>query len=205
MFQQQIAPPGQSLNDITQVRLQQQYAQQLQAQQMQAMPMMAQPTGAPMMPMATGLPPPGFGQPQFMQPMMTGMPPQQMMQAQPTGFTAGFGGPVPPGVPVNAFLPPALEPQRTGMPPMQPQPTGMGFTQGFGNAGMPPQQQPAPMQPLVPQQTGPPPPVRFGVNPEANKLAPQPTGRRANLAQASKPGFPRNLFPGHIANHALFS
>ena len=42
------------------------------------------------------------------------------------------------------------------------------------------------LQPLVPQQTGPPPPVRFGVTEGAKKLAPQPTGRRANLAHASK-------------------
>jgi hypothetical protein len=42
-----------------------------------------------------------------------------------------------------------------------------------------------PLQPLVPQKTGPPPPVRFGVT-ETKKLTPQATGRRANLSQASK-------------------
>ena len=46
------------------------------------------------------------------------------------------------------------------------------------------QQQPPQVAPLVPQQTGPPPPVRFGVT--ENKLTPQATGRRANLSQASK-------------------
>jgi hypothetical protein len=40
--------------------------------------------------------------------------------------------------------------------------------------------------PLVPQKTGPPPPVRFGVTGDTKKLMPQATGRRANLAQASK-------------------
>jgi len=44
--------------------------------------------------------------------------------------------------------------------------------------------------PLQPQPTGPAPPVRFGVQPEANKLAPQPTGRRANLSAAT----PQNPF-----------
>lgn len=63
---------------------------------------------------------------------------------------------------------------------MQPQPTGP-FTQGFGNHGMAPT--PAP---LMPQQTGPPPPVRFGVTEETKKLMPQATGRRANLSAASK-------------------
>jgi hypothetical protein len=37
----------------------------------------------------------------------------------------------------------------------------------------------------VPQKTGPPPPVRFGVKPGEKKLMPQPTGR-ANLAKASE-------------------
>jgi hypothetical protein len=64
-----------------------------------------------------------------------------------------------------------------GMPQMQPQPTGFG-----GGGGL----QPPTMQPLVPQKTGPPPPVRFGVSEAQKKLAPQATGRRANLAAASE-------------------
>ncbi|KAJ9157670.1 Actin cytoskeleton-regulatory complex protein sla1 [Pleurostoma richardsiae] len=201
----QVAPPGQSLNEINQARLQQQYAQQMQQMQ-QAAPMgvFPQPTG--MYPMQAGMQtlppqPTGFVPNQFVQPMMNG--PQQMqgqfspVQAQPTGFPGQFnptgqqfGGVAPQPGGVNSYLPPALEPQRTAMPPpMQPQPTGMNFTQGFGNAGMAPQPQqqqaPPPIAPLQPQKTGPAPPVRFGVQPEANKLMPQATGRRANLAHAT--------------------
>lgn len=181
LVQGQVAPPGQSLNDITQQRLQQQYtAMQPQytgfpGQQNQQM---QQPQG--MMPYQTG------NQGQFMQPMMTGMPQQSPfadpgrsnsvpMQPQQTGFQppftgqqTGFGQPPQGGI--NNYLPQPLEPQRTAM---QPQQTGFGQT---------PQQQTP--QPLQPQQTGPAPPVRFGV--EAKKLAPQATGRKANLAQASK-------------------
>lgn len=203
----QVAAPGQSLNEINQQRMQQ-YAMQMQPQ-MTGFPQQQQ---QPMYPMQTGMQPgmqpqqTGFGQNQFMQQqqMMNG---QQMgqspfadprasqqfgqMPAQPTGFQGQFNqgqfGANPPGG-INSYLPPALEPQRTGMPnqmqPMQPQPTGMSFTQGFGNHGMPPSQ-PQPPAPLMPQQTGPAPPVRFGVQAD-KKLAPQATGRRANLSAASK-------------------
>lgn len=186
-----IAPPGQSLNDLSQQRMQQQYMGSFQPQ----------PTGQGMMPFnpGTGIQAQaGFGAGQFMQPQMTGVPqtqspfsdprPQQFspIQNQPTGYPGGFQPtqqyPQQPGG-VNSFLPPALEPQRTGMPPMQPQPTGFGgFGQGF-NAGMnnATVQQPSPA-PLQPQKTGPAPPVRFGV---ADKIVPQPTGRRANLAHAT--------------------
>lgn len=202
----QVAPPGQSLNDLNQQRLQQQYTMQMQPQmtgfpqQSPGFPQQSPgfPQQSPMYPMQTGMQPQatGFGQGQFMQPMMTGQSPfgdprasQQFapMQMQPTGYNPAFGANPPGGV--NSYLPPALEPQRTGMTtqmqPMQPQPTGMSFTQGFGNHGMSPSQ-PQPPAPLVPQQTGPPPPVRFGVQPDAKKLAPQATGRRANLSAASK-------------------
>ncbi|CAK7198088.1 cytoskeletal protein binding protein [Sporothrix eucalyptigena] len=188
----QVAPMGQSLNDIAQARMQQQYQQQMQQ-------MMAQ-QNQPMMPMMTGMPmqqpqPTGFGMPgQFIpqQQNQFGQP----MQMQPTGFPGQFNqgqqqfgmGPQP-GANINSMLPPALEPQRTAMPapqqqqptmqPIQAQPTGA-FTQGFGNHGMAPT--PAP---LLPQQTGPPPPVRFGVTEETKKLMPQPTGRRANLSAAT--------------------
>ncbi|RKF56911.1 Actin cytoskeleton-regulatory complex protein sla1 [Golovinomyces cichoracearum] len=46
------------------------------------------------------------------------------------------------------------------------------------------------MNPLVPQKTGPPPPVKFGVPDNQKKLTPQPTGRRANISQAT----PQNPF-----------
>ncbi|KAI1137063.1 hypothetical protein F5Y05DRAFT_96108 [Hypoxylon sp. FL0543] len=190
-----IAPPGQSLNDLSQQRLQQQYMGSFQPQ----------PTGQGIMPFNTSAgmqPQSGFGPGQFMQPQVTGVPqaqspfsdprPQQFspIQNQPTGFPGGFQAPqqFPQQTGVNSFLPPALEPQRTGLPPMQPQPTGFGgfnqaFNPGTNNAAA---QQP-PAAPLLPQKTGPPPPVRFGVT---DKIAPQPTGRRANLAQAT----PQNPF-----------
>lgn len=174
----QVAPIGQSLNDITQARMQQQYAQQMQMMQQQPQGMMPMMTGMPMQqPQPTGYGMPGqfmpqqqnqFGQPMQMQPTGFGMVPQQNM-------------------PLNSMLPPALEPQRTAMPQqqqqqqqaLQPQPTGH-FTQGFGNHGM--SQSPAP---LMPQQTGPAPPVRFGVTEDKKKLMAQPTGRRANLSAAT--------------------
>lgn len=178
----QVAPTGQSLNEITQARLQQQFTAQMQqpviTNYVQPQGMMQYPGGAPN---------------NFMQPMMTGITGASPfadpgranqfapMQPQATGYPGGFpnsqspfGQPPPQGL-VNNFLPPALEPQRTGLPPMQSQMTGIG---GFNQS--------MPLQPLQPQQTGPPPPVRFGVSNEPKKLAPQPTGRRANLAQASK-------------------
>ncbi|KAF4986821.1 hypothetical protein FDECE_15754 [Fusarium decemcellulare] len=183
-LQGQVAPHGQSLNEITQARLQQQYTAQMQQQQP---PQQMQPnmTGFPgqqgpgMMPFPTGAG-------QFMSPMMTGMQGQNQfapMQPQPTGFQPSFPATqsmygAPPGG-INSYLPPALEPQRTGMPALPPQPTGM---LGMNNTMTP--------QPLQPQQTGPAPPVRFGVSNEPKKLAPQPTGRRANLAQAT----PQNPF-----------
>ncbi|KAJ9299012.1 hypothetical protein DTO271G3_3254 [Paecilomyces variotii] len=183
-----IAPAGQSLNELSQQRFQQ--------------PLQAQPTGfAPqgqfqngLMPQPTGFQPQSqFGiqqqqqqQPQFMNMQPTASPfadpvprpPFQSLAPQPTGF-GGFPQqqqPMPTGG-INSVLP----------PPLQPQPTGLN---GFGNTTFtPPPMPPIPQQPtaapLQPQKTGPPPPVRFGVKPEAKRLAPQPTGLRANLAQAS--------------------
>ncbi|KAI0398409.1 hypothetical protein F5Y17DRAFT_2273 [Xylariaceae sp. FL0594] len=204
-----IAPPGQSLNELNQQRLQQSYMGSFQPQ----------PTGQGLIPYNNAPPimpqPTGYGAQQFMQPQMTGMPQMQSpfadpraqqfspIQAQPTGFMTSFPPPqqFPQPTGINSFLPPPLEPQRTAAPPPQsqmlpPQQTGFG---GFGAGFNPPmngpaqQQQPPPPHqqppaPLLPQKTGPPPPVRFGVTP--SKLAPQPTGRRANLAQAT----PQNPF-----------
>jgi hypothetical protein len=212
-----IAAPGQSLAEISQMRMQQQYAQQQQQQmQSQMQPQMTsygrQVSG--MMPQPTGFgqfnpgnqqsigfgqqmqpQPTGFQQQQpFMNGQMAGAPfadprAQQFspVQQPPSGFQNTFNPqqqfPQPTGI--NTFLPPALQPQKTG--PMQPQSTGMN---GFGQSiGQPPPVPPIPQQPaiapLLPQKTGPPPPVRFGVTADAKKLMPQPTGRRANLAAAS--------------------
>ncbi|KAI1327564.1 hypothetical protein F5Y16DRAFT_194063 [Xylariaceae sp. FL0255] len=192
-----IAPPGQSLSELNQQRMQQPYATGFQPQ----------PTGQGMMSMNTigGMPQNvGFAPQQYMAPQMTGVPQpyadprtQQFspLQNQAAGFPGGFQPPqqqFPQQTGVNTFLPPALEPQRTGvsstMSPMQTQPTGFGgFNGGFAPPVTGTPQQPPPMAPLQPQQTGPAPPVRFGV---AKPIAPQPTGRRANLAQAT----PQNPF-----------
>ncbi|KAK3330861.1 hypothetical protein B0H66DRAFT_77285 [Apodospora peruviana] len=195
-YQTQVAPAGQSLNDITQARLQQQYLQQMQQQAQQQQQQMPQQS---MMPMMTGMPmqPTGFApsQTQFM-PQPTGMmQPQQQQQFGPAPIPVQSTGYV------NSYLPPPFEPQRTAMP-MQPMQTGMGMGMGAPGGFAPPQQpQPPgfgqqggglaapPLQPLLPQKTGPPPPVRFGVD-GTKKLAPQPTGRRANLAAAT----PQNPF-----------
>ncbi|KAK9780737.1 hypothetical protein SCAR479_01923 [Seiridium cardinale] len=209
-----IAPPGQSLNDLNQQRLQQQQQQQFMGgfQPQPTGPGMVGFNGGPGMQQQIPAQPTGFNSGQFIQPAMTGMPQMQQqspfndpraqqfspIQNQPTGFPGGFNNagqqqfPQPTGS-VNQYLPPALEPQRTGFPPMQsgiqPQQTGFGggFGQGF-NSGLNNQNtQPPPAAPLQPQQTGPAPPVRFGV---ADKIQPQATGRRANLAAAT----PQNPF-----------
>ncbi|KIW41937.1 uncharacterized protein PV06_05534 [Exophiala oligosperma] len=220
------APPGQSLNDLTQQRLQQQY-QQMQLQ--------SQPTGFGQFglgPQPTGFQQgPQFGQ--FQQPYINGnaagspfADPRPAFQSQPTGMpfqqNSAAGG-------VNSMLPQALQPQRTGYGSpiqqqqpngfgqgIQPQPTGFpqqaqaiqtqptGFQQGiapqatgFGQVPQPngfqrfspPPVPPLPQfpaaAPLQPQKTGPAPDIKFGMSP-AKKLTPQPTGRRANLANASK-------------------
>lgn len=107
---------------------------------------------------------------------------------QPTGFQSSFSPPpqqFPQQTGLNSFLPPALQPQQTGALTQQ-QPGLNGFGQGFGQPPPPPIPRQQTIAPLVPQQTGPPPPVRFGVSGDTKKLMPQATGRRANLAQASK-------------------
>ncbi|KAI0531799.1 hypothetical protein GGR58DRAFT_214601 [Xylaria digitata] len=158
---------------------------------------------------STNIPQPaGFGSQQFMPPQMTGVPQMQgpfsdprtqqfsPVPAQPTGYANNFQPPqqFPQQTGINTYLPPALEPQRTSVPPqsqIQTQQTGFGgFGAGFNPAmnGLPqPPPPPPPAAPLQPQKTGPAPPVRFGLT---NKIAPQPTGRRANLAQAT----PQNPF-----------
>ena len=213
--QPQIAPPGQSLNDLNQLnQMRQQQQQQSQFSQQQVYP---QPTGYGQQSqnfghLNSGLQPQqtGYGQPIQLSPQPTNFqnqhsyingqqtsspfadprPQQQQQQPpsfqplapQPTGFQTQFQPPQQTGS-INAFLPPAL----------QPQPTGMNGS-SFGNQTPPSmsqlpqqqQQQPPAAAPLQPQKTGPAPPVSFGTQTAANKLMPQPTGRRANLSQASK-------------------
>lgn len=200
-----LQPQMTGFNDLNQQRLQQQqqFMGGFQPQQtgQSMMGFNAGPGGQQgMAPQPTGYNP---GQ-QFMQPNMTGMAPMQQqqfspMQNQPTGFPGGFnaGQQAPQQIAqptgVNQFLPTALEPQRTGLPQMQTgiQPQQTGFGGGFGQGFNSNQNGQAPaVAPLQPQQTGPAPPVRFGV-PE--KIQPQATGRRANLSQASKLATPWTL------------
>jgi hypothetical protein len=206
------APPGQSLQDLNQQRFFQQQQGFLQAQPtgfqgyggfqpQQQNGLMPQPTG-----FSGQFAPPGFQQGGF-QPQQTGFqgaqafqqgsmangspfadPPRAPFQPQATGF-GGYGpSPLQPqATGVNAFLPPALQPQATGMPATSfGNQSQFGGNQGFQAPPVPPipQQQQVPA-PLVPQKTGPPPPVRFGTQPAAKRLVSQPTGR-ANLSKASE-------------------
>jgi hypothetical protein len=186
-----IAPPGQSLTELNQQR----FNPSLQPQ----------PTGfLPQGQFAGGL-----------VPQPTGFQPQsqfgiQQLQQQQTGFQGlapqptGFGGyqpqpqqPMPTGI--NSILPPALQPQPTGMNGA----SSMPYT-----VTSPPPVPPIPQQPtaapLQPQKTGPPPPVRFGVKHDApKKLTPQPTGLRANLAQASEFPIAKTCQPSTICSGSL--
>merc|ERR1712000_341033 len=169
-FQNQIAPPGQSLNDI---RMQQQYTGFNGPQNPnQNMGMMNQPQN--------------FGQFNngvqngFQYPMQTGMQPGMPQQQT---FMNNGGGPFADPRP-QQFSP--IQQQPTGMPQQQQQ---NGFS-SFNPPPVPPILQQNTIAPLVPQKTGPPPPVRFGVTGDAKKLMPQATGRRANLSQAT----PQNPF-----------
>jgi hypothetical protein len=212
----QVAPPGQSLQEL---QMQQQYQQFQQAQptgysgfpqqqpngMMPQMPPMPQQFPA-MQPQPTGFQPQSqFGQSQFGQQGMgvgyqqalnqgqqTGSPfadpPRQQFQPTPTGMANSFA-PQPTG-----FQQQPSFAQQTGYQQQQPtfqqtQPTGV-MNSAFGQAPpqLPPQQTGGvlgPMAPLIPQKTGPPPPVRFGVQPPVPKLVPQKTGR-AELSRASK-------------------
>ncbi|KAG5930024.1 hypothetical protein E4U42_003327 [Claviceps africana] len=187
--QGQVAPPGQSLNDMAQARLQ----QQLSAQYQQLQPAMTGPVSLhpqSMTPFTTGVP----VQQQMLHPMMTGPagvgafregnphsqflpvhpPPMGFHSQFPPSMTTFGQAAAPPGH-MMSLSTPALEPQHTGFPNQQLQQTS-------GNTGF--------SQPLQPQKTGPPPPVRFGISPNSGKLMPQQTGRRANLSQAT----PENPF-----------
>lgn len=132
--------------------------------------------------------------PPSLQPQRTGFQPQQqqangMNQFQPQqSFQQQNQG----GFQQQQQQPQQLQTQMTGFQaPFQPQPTGFGqspqqngFGQNFSPSPIPPMPQSTTPAPLVPQKTGPAPDIKFGAQPK--KLAPQPTGRRANLSAASK-------------------
>ncbi|KAM3446196.1 hypothetical protein MY3296_009892 [Beauveria thailandica] len=179
LVQGHVAPPNHSLDDITQARIQQPYTSQMQPAMVGYSSMPNQPRTVPYQ---TGS--------QYLQSMYTGAPTQSSfqdpsqpnqfspLQAQNTAYPPQFQPQSSFGLAtqanVNDYLPLALEPQRTGMPPMlQPQITGIS---SFNSQ---------PPQALQPQKTGPPPPVRFGVT-DAKNVTVQPTGRRANLSQATR-------------------
>ncbi|KAL5337832.1 hypothetical protein BJX70DRAFT_224566 [Aspergillus crustosus] len=148
-------------------------------------------------------------QPQF-QPQPTGLIASNQFQngllPQPTGFQpqsqfgiqqqqTGFQGLAPQHTSFAGFQTPPQQPMATGInsvlpPALQPQPTGLNGSGSLAYSPSPLPIPPIPQQhtitPLQPQKTGPAPPIRFGVKPEVpKKLAPQPTGMKANLAQAT--------------------
>ena len=212
----QVAPPGQSLNDLNQQRFQQQQfnqqAQFMQQQQLQPQQTGFMPGGQNFNQFNSGIPvqQTGFQAPAFQNPYVIGqqqgspfadpMGPkpqfQPSLQPQPTGFQPQPTGfipsqfqqqgpqaslqPTPTGI--NSNLPPALQPQNTGMINGFSRP---GFGQGVSTPPVPPLPPMPAAAPLQPQRTGPAPSVRFGTQP-ANKLVPQATGRKANLSAASK-------------------
>jgi len=107
----------------------------------------------------------------------------QSVSPQPPGPQPPFPS-IPQQQQTRSFLPPTLQPQQTG------QANNFGPHSGQGPQpapSIPKQSAPAPLQA---QKTGPPPPVRFGVTGDMKRLTPQPTGRRANLSQAT----PQNPF-----------
>lgn len=169
----QLAPPGQSLAELNQQRFQPQQYGQLQPQ-LTAFPQQPQPQFQNgIMPQPTGFQPQSQFGFQQQQQQFGGIAPQ----------ATGFGGFSPPpqqpmATGINSMLPPALQPQRTAV-------NGFGTSISPPPPPVPPIPQMPTAAPLQPQKTGPAPPVRFGVKPDAKKLTPQPTGMRANLAQAS--------------------
>ncbi|KAF2754281.1 hypothetical protein EJ05DRAFT_514280 [Pseudovirgaria hyperparasitica] len=188
--QAQVSPAGQSLQELQQQRMQQQNFLQMQPTGFQQQNQFGQ-----------------FSQPSFQIPQPTGFnqfqqqpqfqpsngspfadPPRAPFQPQPTGFQQSFSPMQPQQTGINAFLQPALQPQRTGF--QQPsQQTGFGGTSGFTVPPVPPIPTQPTIAPLQPQKTGPAPQIKFGVQPGQKKLVPQPTGR-ANLSKAT----PQNPF-----------
>ena len=205
-LQTQFVLPGQSMQELQQQQQQQRLQQQPSLapqstgiQQLQG-GIAAQPTGFAQFAPQQQTPSSGYApyqqqqmtaftpavQQHFMNGQQTGSPfadpPRLPFQPQPTGYQAPSyttTSLMPQQTGINSILPSALQPDKTGI---------NGFA-AQGNPTMPPippiPQQPT-AAPLIPQKTGPAPPVRFGVTGAANKLSPQPTGKRANLSQASK-------------------
>jgi hypothetical protein len=205
----QVAPPGQSMQDLNMQRMQQQmtgFPQQNQNfQQFGQNGIMPQPTGY----MPQQQQQPGFAPFQVQQP--TGFQPGAQQPFQ-TGMQQSFQPGMQQGFPTNGS--PFADQSRLPFQPMQAQPTGFGSfapsplnpqvngvnqflppaiqptVTGYGQTQNPPPMPPMPpmpampaAQPLVAQRTGPAPQIRFGT--QTKKLVPQPTGR-ANLANASK-------------------
>lgn len=138
-------------------------------------------------PMRTGFPPQQQQQQNGFQPQPTGFPPQQQQQLQPqqTGY-APFQGASPSyasqQLPPQQQLPPGMQ----GIPPQQMPPPQYMNGSGAGQQQQPMQTGFGGVQPLMAQKTGPAPPVRFGTPSGLKPLAPTPTGRRANLSNASE-------------------
>ena len=202
----------QTLNDMTRMRMQQQFTG-FAGQQFASQPLPLQQPGFAqnLQSQMTGMQQPNpyiLGQ-QVGSPFADPRFGQQALQQQ---FT-GFGQPNAPAP--NHYQP--LMPQQTGnlnpvlQPSLQAQITGINGTLNRPAFGQPPVptiplafQNNAPLQaisvppipsmltsqptiaPLQPQKTGPVPNISFGMQPEGKKLVAQPTGRRANLSQASK-------------------
>lgn len=206
------APPGESLQNLQQ----QQQMQQQQASMYQQNGFAPQQTGyqGMMQPQMTGYYPQQQFQQQPLQMPPTSSPfadpPRQPFQPSPSTF-GSVNGMLPPALtPLRTgYTNPNLQPQQTGFPgqqwpqhqqqpqqqqqqqqtpflmPGQALPPGMTLN---ANGALVPQQtgfgQQAP-QPLVAQKTGPAPPVRFGTT-GLTPLMATPTGRRANLSNASE-------------------
>ncbi|EMC93389.1 hypothetical protein BAUCODRAFT_150723 [Baudoinia panamericana UAMH 10762] len=157
----------------------------------------ADPPRQPFQPVPSGLSNSFVPQQTGFQPQQTGYLPQQTgFQQQQPGFQPQQTGfpPQQTGFPQQPMAFPQQQQQQPSFNLSQP----TGFPSGFPQQAPPPQLPPQqtggvfgpsqPVTPLVPQKTGPAPPVRFGT-PVANPLMPQPTGR-ANLAKAT----PQNPF-----------
>lgn len=212
-LQAQMSPPQQQLSQFTgfpgqnqQFGMQPNGIQQNNFAQSQIPGLQPQMTGIPQNPYIMGqqagspFADPRIQQQQSLQPQITGF--------QPTMTPQPFFQPMAPQATgsMNSVFSPPLQIQNTGINGMnnlqnrpafgQAPPPVPHIPQQFGGQpGIAPQQQipsppPIPQQPTIaplqPQKTGPAPPVKFGMQPEVKKLAPQPTGRRANLSHASK-------------------
>lgn len=103
------------------------------------------------------------------------------MFTQPLGIQTPFPQ-QPQHTSINSFLTPPLQPMPAGaqLPP------NININSNFNSHPQSQSPQYNNLSPLIPQKTGPPPPVRFGISGDRKTLMPQATGRRANLSQASK-------------------